>query len=112
MSSRPTVKRKLRNAVLPAIAACLVVYFLYHLVQGDRGLLAQHRLTDRVAEAETTLDELEARREALEQRVALLGKDRIDRDALDEQARRMLNYGHPLDLVLIVDDDVVDHDEP
>jgi len=104
MSMRQPVKRKLRRAVLPALAACLVVYFLYHLVQGERGLLAQHRLTDRVGEAEATLADLQARRAALDKRVALLGPERVDRDALDEQARRMLNYGHPLDLVLIVDE--------
>ena len=34
------MKRRLRQALLPALFGCVIVYFGYHTVQGDSGLIA------------------------------------------------------------------------
>lgn len=81
--------------------ACLVGYFCYHAVQGERGLLAHLHLEQELRELEAFNDQLEADRRALEARVAQLRPDNLDPDMLEERARLLLNYGHPEDLVLL-----------
>lgn len=100
MSVRALVKTKIRPVVVPAVSAVLVVYFGYHLMQGDRGVIALNRLEGEVAEAQTALETLRARREAIEARVDQLSPPAIDRDLLVERARTVLNLTHPHDVVL------------
>lgn len=100
MSLRPFVKKKLGPALLPALLACLVVYFAYHLVQGEHGVIALNRLEGEVAQAEATLERVGGEREALQARVEMLSPPAIDRDLLSERARRVLNVTHPHDVVL------------
>lgn len=83
-----------------AAGALLVVYFAYHMVQGDHGYVALVDLRGQVAEAHATLTQLREQRERLEARAdGLVNGDR-DRDLVDQQARRMLNLARPNDLVL------------
>ena len=53
-----------------------------------------------VAEAEEVAGALTAKREVLEHRVNLLRPDGLDRDLLEEQARKMLGYGFAGDIVV------------
>ena len=98
------LRRKLRPALVPAIAACLVGYFAYHTVQGDHGLIARHHLRGELARADVTLAALSAERERLELQVGKLSPDHVDLDLLEERVRVMLNFGHPDDVVLYVPD--------
>lgn len=104
MSLRALVKTKIRPVVIPAMSAVLVVYFGYHLVQGDRGVIALNRLEGEVAEAQTALETLRARREAIEAHVDQLSPPAIDRDLLVERVRTVLNLTHPHDVVLFLPD--------
>ena len=92
--------RMLRRVIAPAIGACVVGYFAYYAVHGDRGLLAHKRVQEQISQAEQTLAEVRAEREQMEQRVQLLRSEHIDRDMLDERARSMLNLAHPDDVVI------------
>jgi len=94
------VRRRARAAVAPVIASALAGYFLYHLVEGDRGLLAYVRLKQDIQAAETVAAKVRAERVRLERRVALLRPDGLDLDILDEQARYVLGLVHPDDVVL------------
>ncbi len=76
----------------PILGVSLVAYFAYHLVQGERGLLAWVRLSQEIRQARATLVELRADQEPKARRVAEF-RDRIDRDLLDEEARATLNLG-------------------
>ena len=94
--------RKLARQPLPPLAwTLLAIYFGYHLVQGERGLMAYARLDREVARAEAVLGETVTRREAMERRVALIAPEHIDPDMLDEQVRRVLGLAHPDDLVVL-----------
>ena len=84
----------------PVLGACLVGYFAYHTIQGNRGLMARSHLQAEVAQAQSTLADLRSRREALELRADLLHPERLDPDMLDERARLMLNLAHPDDVVI------------
>lgn len=84
------IRLRARLIVGPILGISLVVYFAYHLVQGDRGLIAWLRLTQQISDARTTLAAAEAERQPLEHRVSLM-RDRIDPDLLDQNVRASLN---------------------
>jgi cell division protein FtsB len=94
------MRRRARLIIGPVLGVSLVVYFAYHLVQGDRGLMAWMRLSQQVREAKTTLAAADAERITLERRVDLLRSEHLDRDLLDERARSQLNLIGPNETVI------------
>jgi cell division protein FtsB len=94
------IKKRARDVVGPVLGFCIVGYFAYHSVEGDRGLTAFVRLSERLAEAQAQLAELKAERQAIERRVRLLRTDNLDPDMLDERARQILNYSRPDEVVI------------
>lgn len=94
------IKRRARDVIGPVLGFCIVGYFAYHSVEGDRGLTAFVRLSERIAEARTQLAELRSEREAIERRVRLLRTDNLDPDMLDERARQILNYSRPDEIII------------
>jgi cell division protein FtsB len=95
------IRRRARLIVGPVLGVSLCAYFAYHLVEGDRGLLAWQRVSRQVRDARATLAETEAERAALERHVALLRPEHIDRDMLDERARLELDLVGPNDVVIL-----------
>lgn len=93
MSLIDEFKRRGRHVLGPALGVTAVVYFAYHAVNGERGLVAWHVLEQQVEEARAAHDSAHALREQLELRAMLLHPQRVDQDMLDEWARRVLNYG-------------------
>lgn len=94
------IRSRARHVVGPVLGICAVVYFAYHAVQGDRGLIAWWSLEQRVVNTRVSLDDITQQRKVLEHRVSLLHPDSLDRDMLDERARVMLNYGHADDVII------------
>lgn len=94
------LKRRARDVIGPVLGFCVVGYFVYHSIEGDRGLLAYARLTERLSEARAQLEEIQAERKALDQRVSLLRTDNLDPDMLDERAREILNYSRPDEIIM------------
>jgi cell division protein FtsB len=84
------IRLRARVIIGPILGISLVVYFAYHLVQGDRGLIAWLRLTQQIDEARVTLAQLEAERDPLAHRGSLL-RVGLDPVLLDETARGRLN---------------------
>lgn len=87
MSVLAELRRRSRAIGLPALGACVLAYFAYHTVQGDRGLLALMRLSNEAEKAQLALDRLRGERLALEHRVSLLDKRSLDLDMLEERLR-------------------------
>jgi len=102
MDLRRDIKRRLAQVAWPMLGACLAGYFVYHAVQGDRGIVAWMQLNQQIRVAETELDKTDAERERMEQRVALLSNSSLDLDMLEERARVMLNFAHSDDLVIFL----------
>ncbi len=94
------LRTRARLIVGPVLAATLFAYFAYHAVQGDRGLLAWIKLRQQVAEAGIELARIEARRDALAQRVRLMRPESLDRDLLEERVRAVLGYVGREDVVI------------
>jgi cell division protein FtsB len=105
-----TRQRKKRNTgalIVPAITAVFLTYFGYHAYHGEYGIYSKYRLEERVGELEATLAVVRAQRVKLEQRVQLLHDGTLDRDMLDEQARRALNLALPTEVVIMYDKEPV-----
>lgn len=94
------LSRRLRHVLGPLIGLCAVVYFAYHTVEGDRGVLAWIRLKNELLEAELQLAKVTEERQSLEHRVLLLRPDHLDPDMLEERARIMLNMGRDNEVVV------------
>jgi len=101
MSLARELRRRSRAVIGPIATVGLLAYFVWHGVQGERGVLAWHTLSRELAFAEATLAGLEAERSGLERRVAALETGALDRDALDERARAMLNWVDPAEMVIL-----------
>ena len=86
------LQRLSQKAAAPFIALAVISYFLYHSIQGDRGILAWLQLQKHLTVSVEHLDEFTAERKAIEERVQGLKPESINRDLLDQQVR--LNLGH------------------
>ena len=94
------VKRRARAAVGPAVFLALTGYFVWNATQGERGLVAYAERQQDLVLAKAQLARTEAEVAVWERRVAGLRGARLDRDALEERARAMLNLSDPADIVL------------
>jgi len=98
------VKHRARLIALPVALFCLVAYFGYHAVQGERGLLAWLSVSKELAQARATQTALAETEANLERRVTLLRPDSLDRDMLDERAHEILNYGRDDEVIILLPD--------
>ena len=87
--------------IASVIGACIVGYFLYHTVEGERGWVAQMHLQNEVDAAKETLAKLKQEHEALDHRVHLMRPESLDPDLLDEESRKTLNYSKPNEIVIL-----------
>ena len=97
------IKGRSRHVAGPVLAASLLLYFAYHAVQGERGLLTLWQLERQVAAADQQLTRLAEEQARLDNRVRLLRPESLDPDMLDERARTILG--------VVAQDDVVILDE-
>ena len=99
-----TRQRKKRNTgalIVPAVTAVFLSYFGFHAFQGEYGIYAKYRLEERVGVLEARLDAVRAERIRLERRVQLLHDGTLEKDMLDEHARRALNLALPDEIVIM-----------
>ena len=92
MESLRAFGRHLKRFAPSVFAVFLVLYFLFHSIQGDRGLLAWARLSQDLEQAQTDLNFLKEEQISLDRRVNHLRRDNLDLDLLEERARVMLNF--------------------
>jgi cell division protein FtsB len=95
------IRRRARFIAGPVLGVSLMCYFGYHLVQGERGLLAWLRLTQEIKQAQVQLAARDLEHEALDRRVAALRPEHLDPDMLDEQARATLDLAGPHEIVIL-----------
>lgn len=96
-------RARARYVIGPLLGVCAIGYFAFHVVHGERGLMAWLKIKQRAAAAKQALAVSQAEREALERRVRLMEPGSLDPDMLEERARLMLNYGHQDDIVILDD---------
>ena len=95
------LRRRARFILGPILGIALTGYFIYHLIEGDRGFLAWLRWTREIRAENASLEAVRAQREALDLKVSNLKPDHLDPDLLDERVRATLNLVAPDEIVIM-----------
>ncbi|MGD9916169.1 MAG: septum formation initiator family protein [Rhizobiaceae bacterium] len=103
MWTRQYKKRNTGRLILPLLSAAVLSYFGFHAYHGEFGIYSKYEYEARAAVLSAKLDEVKARRTELERRVQLLHDGTLDKDMLDEQARRALNLSRADEITIIRD---------
>lgn len=101
MWTRHHKQRNLGLLIVPSIAALFVSYFGFHAYHGEYGIYSKYQLQAEAQVLQQKLDSVRARRLALEQRVQLVQDGTIEKDMLDEQARRALNLSRADEITIM-----------
>ena len=83
-----------------AVLACLIFYFGFQVLTGDRGLLSLSQRNAQLAARRVELAALQDKRHDLEARTRLLRDGQISRDLVEERARYLLGFSDPRDYVI------------
>ncbi|MEZ5932448.1 MAG: septum formation initiator family protein [Alphaproteobacteria bacterium] len=81
----------------------LAVYFGYHAVHGNRGMMASEQKAEELVAAKRELAVLQHERERLEQRVKRLRPESLDPDLIDELARETLSMVESDDVIILLE---------
>jgi cell division protein FtsB len=84
------------------LSGSIGTYFVWHAVNGERGLKTKDEYERKIAALTGELDGLKAEHALWSRRIAQLSGRVIDRDLLDEQARAILGRVHRNDLVVLL----------
>jgi cell division protein FtsB len=95
------IRRRAHHIIGPVAGITLFGYFAYHVVQGDRGLIAWLKLSQQVETAQLQYDKTVAKRAEFAHRVRLLQPQSLDPDLLEERARGVLGLAHPDDIIIM-----------
>ena len=93
MSFMLEIRRRGRHVAGSILGALLFAYFMFHAIQGDRGLFAWVQVKQQIGYASADLAASDAERLTWEKRIALLRDDQLDRDMLDERVRLVTGLG-------------------
>jgi len=88
------------DVVAPSLLLCWAAILAYTAFVGDSGYYALSALDAALAEKETEVEMLRARRMALEKRADLLNPKSLDPDLMDERIRIILGYSREGDIVV------------
>lgn len=96
---------QLRSYLSTAALGLLIVYFAYHALTGEQGLLSSEQRDQTLAVKSAELERLTAERRDLEVRAKLLRDNSLSADLLEERARSLLGYSDPRDYVIRIQHD-------
>jgi cell division protein FtsB len=95
--------KRIGRQVAGAVVGCLLIgYFLFHTVQGERGLLSWVQLKQKLAYQELEHDRAFRERRKWEDWSNSLRPEALDRDLLDERVRAVTAYGREDELVILL----------
>ena len=98
MRIKRSVSRFFTVLIIPAITVAVVSYFGAYAIWGNRGVLALEDTQAQLGVRQQQLSELQASRQRLEHRIALMEKN--DPDLVEELARTQLMDGAPNQVAL------------
>ena len=101
MWTRQHKQRNTGRLIVPGISALFLAYFGFHAYHGEFGIYSKYQFEARAAELQQRLDVLSAQRMDLERRVQLLHDGTLEKDMLDEQARKALNLSHADEITIM-----------
>lgn len=87
--------------ILPIITVAVLCYFGYHIYHGEYGLYSRENVDNHIVLLDEEFNRLESQRKMMELKVSLLRDGEIEKDMLDEWARRNLSVSNPNELTII-----------
>jgi cell division protein FtsB len=94
------IRRQARLAAMPAFLLSLTAIFAWQATQGDHGLIMREKRKAQLAQAEANLEAARLERDNWQRKVAGLTPTHLDKDALDQRARELLNLAEPNEVVV------------
>lgn len=79
-----------KKSVLNGIVILVLLYFSFHLIYGNRGIIAYLKLQLDLTKSFNKLQELKSEKFKIENRARLLRPESLDKDILDEITRNIL----------------------
>ena len=96
------IRRRGRHILPPVLLAATLGYFGYHVIQGERGVVAWLQLEKELRLARANAAVLSQEKAQLEHRVSLLRPNSLDPDLLEERARAVLNYARDGEMLVLL----------
>ena len=103
MWTRHHKNRNTGRLILPAVCAAFLSYFGYHAYNGEYGINSKTELDARRTELSAKLDRLHEQRMHIERRTNLLRDGTLEKDMLDELARRALSVSKEDEVTILLD---------
>ena len=86
---------------MPAICMAILGYFAYHAQTGRYSIHTQANMELQAVKLQLELADLKLKRKILAQKVSHLTNGSLEKDAIDEEARRTLGYSKSDEIVII-----------
>lgn len=99
------IQNRIKNSGLLIFCTLLSLYFIFHGISGERGLLKLLYLHNEISEAEQIANMYHQEKIKLEEKVKLLSSSSLDLDLLDERARIVLNFVGKDEFIILDADD-------
>jgi cell division protein FtsB len=100
------IRRRLRAILFPlvlyAISGGVGGFFVWHALNGERGLKTNDEFERKIAALQEDLAQLQKERGRWAHKIDLMRGTVVDRDLLDEEARHLLGLANKDELVLFV----------
>ena len=96
------LRLKVRFILWPTIWATIILYIAFHMIQGERGLIAFIRIHGEVLAAKKTQQILISKKKRLQNQVTLLSLKSLDIDMLEERVRIMLGYSRSNETIILL----------
>jgi len=94
------IRRQVKSVAIPVFLLGLTAIFAWQATQGAHGLIMREQRKTELAQAEANLAAAKAERDKWERKVAGLTPSHLDKDALDQRARELLNLADPGEIVV------------
>ncbi len=82
----------IRQSLITFIGVCLCLYFSFHLVQGNRGVVTLAALESQIETLSQKNTKISEEKERLRQKVVMMRPGTLDGDLLEERVRAVLGY--------------------
>ena len=99
---RTRLSANIAPIVFHVFAALVSGYFVWHAINGQRGLKTRDESAEKVTEMQATLADLRAERARWKRNIDLVRGEAIDRDILEEQARVELGRIQKNEVVILL----------
>ncbi|MBZ9704060.1 MULTISPECIES: septum formation initiator family protein [unclassified Mesorhizobium] len=102
MWTRQHKQRNTGRLIIPSLCAVFLAYFGFHAYHGEFGINSKYQLEAETVALQAQLDAIKARRMELERRVKLMHDGTLEKDMLDEQARKALNLSQADEITIML----------